>query len=110
MSVVQAKVIWLFISLLLFLIQPVGILERLQFTSRYIFTTCLRGFVYFQNSTSGFLFQDEGGLEPVKEQAWLLHCKPETPCQGLNPQSDFSFIRGAFFHISIFCESYSFIM
>lgn len=37
LSVVQAKVIWLFISLLLFLIQPVGILERLQFTSRYIF-------------------------------------------------------------------------
>lgn len=33
----------------------------------------------------------------MKEQAWLLHCKPETPCQGLNPQSDFSFIWGAFF-------------
>lgn len=97
---------WLFISLLLILPRPVGILECLQFTSCSIFTTCLLGNVCpFKIQIERFLFQAVGGLESVEKQAWI------PPCLFQNLELHFSFIHlGALPHISIFYESYDFII
>lgn len=66
----------------------------IHLTLHFFFTMCLLGnFCTFKKNQLGhFLFQDVGGLESVKEQAWLPPHKLETPCLCRNLESHFSFI------------------